>query len=471
MVKRLILVLFGLFLIFDTKADTVATIGDKAVIINNSTSCGIKSWGANQTNSCGCCLTKQKMTTKKPSDEVVRICIKGKYCNLKTLAEWLPGETDPDDIVTNVLWNTIDSPTVSVDSSFLGKNGKLMPTKFIEFLGNLRGDLRDLNDPMLTDFSQQKCLEAQSLQAGGANTAQLFLIMVNEKCIQGQSNTGNFAPKYIVKETKKKTEEIRNLRQLHQSELRTTYDLLSLKRSKDKLAISFDLLNIKYKFKNLNHYLSFLAVAPGKSLMSISKLLGASIKKGDAAAVHRDSDILYNSFYSLGKGLGELHRHFMEKRKDSKLLGNSTVHGDLHLENVYADPLKNFLITLIDNESFAKSMEQKRPVAVDLFVLYAFTISQFKGQYAYPKEISLTMWNNLMLKPLLLGYISNWPPTQHTQLINELRTIFTNPTTAIKLLPQRLVFINLLSYRAKTKDIKRIFNELSSDLKEPSNEH
>ena len=126
---RLLFLLLGLSVISGTKAGTVATIGDKAVIINDSTSCSIKSWGNSQANACGCCLTKQKMTTNKPSDEVVRICIKNKYCTLPTLAQWDPGETDPDDIVTNVLWNTIDSPTISVNPAFLDKSGKLIPDK------------------------------------------------------------------------------------------------------------------------------------------------------------------------------------------------------------------------------------------------------------------------------------------------------------------------------------------------------
>ena len=462
MVKQFLFLICSLMLISNVDARTVATIGQKSIVIDRYTSCGLKKWASNQVDACGCCLTKEAVANKKSSDEVVRVCIKGKYCTLQTLANWSPGETNPDDIVANVLWNTVDSPTITVDSAFLDKTGNIKPEKFPEFLGNLKKDLRDLTEPMLTDFSKPKCLQTKSLNGGGVNTAQLFSILVNEKCIQGRPGSGAFAPKYIVKKTKKKTEEIRNLRQLHLSELRTTYDLLSRKRGKDKLAISFDMLNVKYKFKSKNHYLSFLSVAPGKSLMAVSKALGASIKKGDNAQVHRDSDILYKSFFSLGKGLGELHRHFMDIPKGKKLLRDSVVHGDLHLENVYVDPLSDYLVTLIDNESFANSLKKKRPVAVDLFVIYSFTISQFKAQYTRPKEISSTMWNNLMLKPLLLGYISNWPKNQQEQVTGELRAIFTNPKTAIKLLPQRNVFINILTYSGKTKDIKRIFDEISA---------
>lgn len=486
MVKYILLISFCLFSICPTNAATVATIGDKSVVINKSTSCAVKNWGSNQANSCGCCLTKDKLTTKNSPDENVRVCIKGKYCDLKTLAQWAPGETKPDEIMNVVLWSTVDTPTVTMNPDFVTKTGKLRPERVGDFLGSLKKDLRDLRDPLYKDFSKPKCLQAKDLGGGGANTAQLYLIKVNESCLSNAPagpSSGTFTPKYILKETKKKSEEIRNLRQLHQSELKSIYDLASPKRSKDKIAITFDSLNIKYTFKNSNHYLSVLMIAPGSSLMNLSKDLAASIKKGDSAQEHKNSDRLYYTFYAFGKNLGELHRRFMDVTKDGKLLGNSVVHGDLHMENVFAfmtdialkqlatgkeftekeidEIIKNILISLIDNESFAKSLKEKRPVAVDLFVLYAFTVSQFKSQYGFPKEISLTKWHNVMLKPFLLGYMSNWPTNQRPQLIRELKSIYTNPLTIIKLLPSRFLFVNPLSYKAKLKDINRVFDEIS----------
>ena len=463
---KFVFFILGFILFHNAHAAVVATIGDKSIVIDKSTSCTSKSWALNQTYACGCCITKEKMTTLKPADDVLRTCIKGNQCTLPTLNQWVPGETNPEEIIANILWNTIDSPNVPVDPKLLNKSGQFQPGQFINFLASLKRDLRDLREPMLSDFSMPQCLKVDSLKANGVNVLQLFIISVNEKCFQGRADKTAFIPKYVVKDTKKKTTEIRNLRQLHNSDLKKLYDIQIRNRSKDKLAISFDLLNIKYKFQNTNHYLSILSAAQGMSLMDVSKNLALSIKKGDTTAIHRDSDILYNSFLSLGKGIGELHRYFMDKPTDKRLLGNSMVHGDLHLENVFVDPLNNFLITLIDNESFSKSLVKKRPVGVDLFVLYAFTVSQFKGKYSYPKEISATLWNNLMLKPFLLGYISLWPQSQRAQLLNELRNIYTNPATQLTLLPQRSLFINPISYLSKLKDVKRVFDEISINYKE-----
>jgi len=463
--------ILGLILIPQAHAAVVATIGDKSVVIDKSTSCTAKSWGSNQAHTCGCCITKEKMTTQKPAEEVVRTCIKENQCTLSTLNQWVPGETNSEEIISNVLWNTVDSPNVWVDPKLLDKSGKFQSGQFINFLATLKRDLRDLREPMLSDFSMPQCMKVSSLKANGVNVLQLFIISVDEKCIQGKAGKTAFIPKYVVKDTKKKTTEIRNLRQLHNSDLKKLYDIQLRNRSKNKLAISFDLLNIKYKIQNTNHYLSFLSAAPGMSFMDVSKNLAASIKNGDTAAIHRDSDILYNSSLSLGKRISELHTYFMEKPTDKRLLGNSIVHGDLHLENVFVDSFNDFLITLIDNESFSKSLVKKRPVGVDLFLLYAFTVSQFKDKYAYPKEISATLWNNLMLKPFLLGYISIWPQNQRAQLLRELRDIYTNPTTQLSLLPQRSLFINPISYLSKVKDVKRVFDEISTNYKEDTHVH
>lgn len=461
MIKQFFIFLMCLGPFSPANAHNVATIGDITQIMKSSTSCDAKKWGSNQLNACACCLVRGKTVSSDSSDQIVSRCMHGAYCTVNLLAQLAPDQKTADEIVTTVFWNTVDTPDITVDPKMIDENGKLKPEGIVNFLGTIQKDLRDLKEPLFKDFSKPQCLEGKDIGSGGVNTAQLFLIKVNEECIAGKSSTGMFMPKYIIKETKKKSEEIKNLRQLHQSELKENYDLLFPQRSKDKLAISFDALNIKYNVKNSSHYLTFLSIAPGKSLMSLSKELAMSIRKGEASDIQKNFTHLFNAFYSLGKGLGELHRHFMNEGIGKKILGNSIIHGDLHLENIYADPQKEYLITLIDNESFAKSLKEKRPVSIDLFVLYAFTVAQFKSQYLYPKEISLIMWDNVMLKPFLKGYISNWPLNDHPALIRELKEVFTNPSTALKLLPQRLVFINLLTYRSKIKDIKRVFDELS----------
>jgi tRNA A-37 threonylcarbamoyl transferase component Bud32 len=213
--------------------------------------------------------------------------------------------------------------------------------------------------------------------------------------------------------------------------------------------------------KGKSRYLSFITVAPGQSLINLSKALGADIKKGDTAAEHRDSDQLYKAFYAVGGGLGELHKRFMDKGEGRKLLGKTIIHGDLHLNNIFVDPVQDNLVTLIDNETFAKSLKEKRPIAVDILVFYAFTVAHFKDIYLFPNEIGLTKWNNVMLKPFLLGYISNWPPSNREQLLNELKEILTNPMMVLKLAPDRPIVFNLLKYQGKIKDIKRVFTEVS----------
>lgn len=461
--KCLLILLFGLWAVPPVKADRVATIGQTTKIINKSTSCDAKNWESSQLNACACCLTKQSNSSPDSPDTIISTCLKGKYCTIQILNQLAPEQKTAEDIINVVLWSTVDTPTITANPDDFDKNGRLKIDKVPNFLVGLKKNLRDLNATMQSDFSKTQCLEVKNLGAGGANTAQLFMVKVDKKCSAGQATSPiKSAPAYIIKETAKKAEEIKNLRKLHQSVLKQDYDLMSPQRPKNRLAIAFDELNFKYFFKGKSHYLSFIAIAPGQSLLDLSKTLGADIKKGDTTAEHKDSDQLYNAFYAVGVGLGELHKRFMDKGDGKKLLGKTIIHGDLHLNNVFVDPAQENLVTLIDNETFAKSLKEKRSVATDVLIFYAFTVAHFKDIYLYPKEISLTKWNNVMLKPFLLGYISNWPLDNREQLLKELKDILTNPLAVANLIPDRLIIFNMLKYRSKIKDINRIFTEIST---------
>jgi tRNA A-37 threonylcarbamoyl transferase component Bud32 len=460
--KHLFIFMVCLWSIIPVKADSLATIGQTTKVIKSSTSCDAKNWESSQLNSCTCCLIKENNNSPLSPDKIIGTCLKGKYCTLKILKQLVPQQESAEDIMNVVLWGAIDTPVISVKPDYLDKKGNLRTEKIADFLVGLKKDLRDLNPIMKSAFANIKCLSAKDLGAGGANTAQLFMVKVDQKCsLKPTLSPAQSVSAYIIKETVKKTDEIKNLRRLHQSVLKEDYDLLSPNRLKSRLAIAFDELNIKYMAKGKSRYLSFIAMAPGQSLANLSKALGADIKKGDTAAEHKDSDQLSKAFYAVGAGLGELHKRFMDKGTGTKLLGKTIIHGDLHLNNIFVDPVQNNLVTLIDNETFAKSLKEKRPVAIDLLVFYAFTVAHFKDIYLFPKEIGLTKWNNVMLKPFLRGYISNWPASNREQLLSELKDILTNPLKVVKLAPDRPIVFNVLRYRGKTKDIARVFAEIS----------
>ncbi len=456
------MIMLCLWVINPIKADSLATIGKTTRIIKSSTSCDLKNWESSQSNACACCLTKENGRFPKSPDKIVGTCLKKKYCTVKILNQLAPKQESAEDIVNVILWGIVDTPTITVTPDYLDQKGNLKADKLTDFLVGLKKDLRDLNATLQSDFSKTGCMEAKDLGAGGANTAQLFMIKVDKKCTtQSTPPTIKPLPAYILKETVKKADEIKNLRKLHQSVLKQDYDLMSPNRLKKRLAIAFDELNFKYIVKGKSHFLSLITIAPGQSLINLAKTLGDDIKKGDTAAEHRDSDQLYNAFYAVGVGLGELHKRFMEKGKGTKLLGKTIIHGDLHLNNIFVDPAQDNLVTLIDNETLAKSLKEKRPVAIDILVFYAFTVAHFKDIYLFPKEISLTKWNNVMLKPFLLGYISNWPPANREQLLKELKEMLINPLTVLKLAPDRPIVFNMLKYKSRIKDINRIFTELS----------
>lgn len=466
MFKRLILLFFCVFTIAKLNADDVATIGDTSIIISSSTSCALKNWKSNQSDSCACCITKGKVTTKNDADEIYRECIKGKYCTLGVISKIAPGATTTDQIVSDILWYTLETPIIKMNPDFIDKKGLLRAERVPDFLASLRKELPNFKNPIPLEFSRPRCLQAKQLGAGGVNTAQLFLIKVNEPCISGSNAPEQWTPKYIIKEPKPEAKEIANLLQIHQSDLFKLYSLTNPQRPKNRLALAIDFLDLKYNVSksssnSATHYLTFMPLAPGKSFKNVSEDLAAAIKKGDTAEEKKVADYLYQSSNKLGEGLGELHLRYMEKGDGKTLLNNTVVHGDLHLNNAFV----KIFVTLIDIETIAISLMKKRPVAVDLIVLYAFAIAHFKDVYRIPKEIGLTKWNNLFLKPLLIGYISNWKlPNQRKQVLSEIRTILTSITNARKYFTERSFFVNLLTYRAAIKDINRVFDEIAKTL-------
>lgn len=460
MISYCFILFFFIFTFASANAGIVATIGDQSVVINKSTSCSSKTWKANKVFACECCLVKQKTISKDTSQNIIDQCLKGKYCTKDSLDLISPDTKNTDEVINLVVWNDLDTPEVKVDPAFLDKIGKIKPERLVEFLGTLRVDLRDLREPLYTDVSMPKCLSAKSLGAGGVNTAQLFLVSVDDRCISGNNKAQPLKPKYIIKETARKTKEIVGLENIRHSKLMELYDLSNPKRDKNKLAIAFDILNIKYRFKGKSHYLTFLPIAPGKSLMNLAKDLASAIHSGNAAEEHAKADLLYKSFYAFGKVKGEEHQRFMDKSNGKTLLGKSYVHGDLHLENGFSDGVQ---AVEIDPETYGLSLVEKRPVAVDLFILIAFPIAHLKNQYRFPKIIGLSKWNNLTLKPFVLGYVSNWPKDQQPQVLAELRKLYTNLFQTRKFFTERSFFINPTTYNAAVKDINRVFDNIAKE--------
>ncbi|MBM3469138.1 MAG: hypothetical protein FJX71_06910 [Alphaproteobacteria bacterium] len=471
--KLFFLLLFSLLITNSANADSVATIGDTTKAIDRFTSCDSKKWGNDQANACACCITKQTIITKDKPDKIVSTCQKDKSCTISLFNQLAPDSKTAEDITSYITWNTLDTPTIKVNPEFLTGSGKIKPDRFVDFLVSLKKDMRDIDSNLGRDFSNPKCLEAKDIGGGGANTAQLFLVKVNKKCSRYPSAYPDaMVPAYIVKETSRKTSEIANLRLIRQSAELMKHSLTSATRPKGSFAIAFDLLNFKYITKDRflptksSHYLSVLTIAPGKSIMQLAKDLAAAIKSGDPKAEYRASEQLSKASYSVGRAFGELHKQFMDPSTSKKILQNTVVHGDAHPNNIYVDPAQAYLPVFIDFETFAKSLAKKRPASVDLFVFYSFPVAHPKAEYQYPKEISLVKWDNVVLKQVLLGYLSIWPPPQRPQLLNELEDILINPTfQAAKLsASERLVAINPLTYRSKIKDIKRVIQEIRSTL-------
>ena len=169
--KSLFILIFYLLAITPAGADSLATIGKTTRIINKLTSCAPEKWESSQVNACACCLAKENGSSSVSPDKTVGTCLKNKYCTIKALSQLAPGQQSAEDIVNVILWNVIDTPTITINTDYLNQNGNLKADKVVDFLASLQKNLRDLNATMQSDFSKTKCIETKDLGAGGANTA------------------------------------------------------------------------------------------------------------------------------------------------------------------------------------------------------------------------------------------------------------------------------------------------------------
>lgn len=173
---------------------------------------------------------------------------------------------------------------------------------------------------------------------------------------------------------------------------------------------------------------------------------------------------LYYSFYKLGYGLSKLHQKFMLVNS-RRFLTESLTHNDLHMENVFVDPKQNYLVTLIDNETFAKGLNKPISVAVDLLLLYGFSISHFKGEYRHPKEISESIWHAVMFKPFIEGYIKGWPEPKQLRVWQELKDIYLTGLPNLKTIGDRALLIDVFRYKTiSNRFAKPVFDEVAQEL-------
>ncbi|WP_032112677.1 hypothetical protein [Candidatus Paracaedibacter symbiosus] len=463
------------------QAVNVVNIGGVVKTLTSSTSCRIKDWKT-QSNSCACCLIKTSAFVRSktnPYNNAINVCSAKRHCDGQILRSLNPSNLIPADFIPQLTRVAIQNPIIAVNKSDIQTKGSLTPEGVRNLLTTAVHNKIITNEPHVTLLKDARCIYAQQIGETGAQVEQLFLISINMHCAIKRP-AGKFSKTYILKGTKKKDKEVGNLRKIQASGL-TYYDLQNPRRHEDDLAIAFDVQNFVYNTGSQSHYLSLLELAPGVSCMTLTKQFGqatVNYNPNNPTSVEAYNSLyndVYYSFYKLGLGLSRLHQRFM-KTNNKSLAIPTVIHGDLHMDNIYTDympdlatqdmnPLHHTKVTLIDTETFAYALDKPGPVAVDLLVVYSFSVAQLQAKYRVPKVISEVTWHNVMLKPFLLGYIQAWPQQKQAQIWRELKGIFLTGTPQVKVGTRRSMMIDPIRYKMITnKYASPIFTQIGEEL-------
>lgn len=443
---------------FDLKAgDEVVQIGNKTTILKKSTSCDKKGWNNSDLNACQCCLTKHVLQNQS-SKSIVQDCTKKKHCDastLKSLAEALgTSSSNIEALVQGATNSSLVATRLNIPSSI---KGPLDPNTVITFLetarnqGLFKGDI----NPSCTRVVESK---------GGWYSAQLFFIQESQECLSEpkgkKKNFTDYKSKYVLKGLKEPLNEIMNLHLVKNS------PLLKISGASGFPTVTMHQFAASYKAGNKRYYFILLDAAAGKSFKDLVEQSAEALKKGNNDPTHaaylESLEIIKKSYRTLGEQMANLHIEYMEPK--GAIFGKTVVHGDFHYENVFIDP-KTDKISLIDNESFARSLtKDKVHPGQDIVRIYYFSAAILDKKLRFSKVLSDDVLANVTLKPFLEGYVGRYPSNQKNKIKEELKKILLDQNALGILLkfskgkPQ--VYDPILVSRLQRKYVRTIIDAL-----------
>lgn len=396
----------------------------KVIELNKSTSCATSKIG--DKNSCSCCLIKhtydKPQLESKTAIKVLNYCLQKNYCEVSQL----PSTIAPEDYINQLKTQYIRTVNIDTNPSqtlsealqtgrFALKNDKLSESAVPDFLklAAQQNLLPPLEKSLFLQRNSQ--ITAKKLGEGGGQTGLLFGVSVENKSMPADPYGRKF--QYILKETKKKSEEMRNLTQLKENKKLQEFDFLNPDHvPEDKyLLIAFEVAHLLYGEKE-KKYFTLTNTAPG---VTFSNYLSEVGKTQDFAAMGA-------ALHSLGFKLANFHKFFM----DFDTL-RTFIHRDFHFQNLFIHPSLD-IFTMIDVESMASTLKRKDNFADDVFMFYMVPMI-YGGNLGVPEGITSSQWLaslEVFIEGYLLAYEGNQELQQRVyQRIK--RTLYTDLASTI----------------------------------------
>ncbi len=223
-------------------------------------------------------------------------------------------------------------------------------------------------------------------------TAQLFKV----KCEDGKS--------YILKEikgSKEAKEEIKRLERVRTSKRLAPY---IGQKVKDNLQINVPLAYVSYNHKGKDHILVIMRKAKGISLQGLMEQFQKNPHDTTVQKIHA------KAYYDLGAALAVFYSTFTHPENHCSFF-TTLVHGDMHNGNIfYHEDDTGHVVTLIDNERMAKSLDKDGSISVDLGFL--FVTSPFVMEWSHSgflKDFDAKRWYSIVIPSFFLGFIRKFP--------------------------------------------------------------
>jgi hypothetical protein len=396
------------------QSPTVINIHEVIRPLSQQEDCNPSQWD-NRKDACQCCLlfAADKANPDQSPDTLIDNCINSQHCNTDIIAglkkdQKLSTSATNKEFLDKLTQSGLVIKRMNVDNSFFGSNGALTETSLPRFLAQAFDEKKLINP----DFSKQACLKAKNLGTqGGYNTLQLFL--VTSTCHAKEASM------YIIKEARHGIDEATKLATV--AEFDQLKDIIAPKVKPGLPTIALPLAYFSYPYTNTIHYLAAMPAAKGKDLATL-------INKFRQDQSPQNRELLNRAFIILGKETANFHKRFMIPQSGKKL-GNTIVHGDFHVFNLFFDEIGGHF-TFIDNETIAKTLKDRANPSVDIIKLFFMPFSintdyqQFRDLIA---GISLEVWFDIALKNFVIGYKDAFEKQDQARVLGELKKIFNDP--------------------------------------------
>jgi hypothetical protein len=426
---------------------------NKTIELNQSTSCSLSATG-NAANSCTCCILKHTYHVKNLNDtsalKAIKYCITKKHCSSTNLAS---AQSQPTTYVKKLQEKYIKTGEVKLSeisqNMALDLSSPLTEATVPAFL-RTAAQQSLVTSPDKQFFMNPSCtIKATKLGSGGFQTGLLFGISLGDDCGYPEKFGRKF--QYILKETKKKTIEMKNLVVLRNNEYLAKLSFMGSNLQLNKyLMLAFEVAHLIYG-EGQKRYFTLSNTAPG---VPFSKIFEKYAKNAQGGHLTEDDRAeLEKVMYRLGYRLGNFHQIFM----DYNTLKTVT-HKDLHIENVFIDQ-KNDVYTMIDLETMAPSLKNKSHFAIDLLIFTMFPL--LTKTFGLPKEISPKVWSEMIGK-FIQGYLASFyqHPPMTRKIYNAIKDSFLKGTTLYFFKERGLAYNPITMTKIQTSYLKPMFAKL-----------